>query len=479
MKKVLFTICLSVLVIAGLAKDGFHVKGTIRNNTDSLVFFCYYFGSGTTVQKIDSAKLTPGTATIDMKADRKITSGIYMLLFADKSPQVEMIVENGKEIDFDFDKADFTNSMKFVNDENNTRFYDDKKFIASLNPRITELGKKLEGGKKKDTTYVNEQYEIINQSIFKYRDDLIAKDPASILSVLYTAMKEPVMPKNITAMKEGRTKDSLKFVYYKNNYWNNWNFSDDRLIYAPLLEAKLTNYFKLVPSIPDSFNVEADRIMKQVTCNTDMYKFSFWWMTRYAGVSKVMGMDESYVYMIEKYVMGRDYCGHLDSATKAAYVTDAQKIGPNTMGKKGRNIEMPDDKEVPQTLWNTCTKGDFTVLAFYDPTCHHCEKEVPSMDSMLNIVEKEEGIKIMRFAVENADEDVKWHKFIEDKKLHNHWVHVHNPSRMGNYRADYNVYSNPIFYLLDKDAIIIGKRIDHSNIGGLIKHLNDEKKKGK
>jgi hypothetical protein len=149
------------------------------------------------------------------------------------------------------------------------------------------------------------------------------------------------------------------------------------------------------------------------------------------------------------------------------------------MGKKGRNIEMPDDKEVPQTLWNTCTKGDFTVLAFYDPTCHHCEKEVPSMDSMLNIVEKEEGIKIMRFAVENADEDVKWHKFIEDKKLNNHWVHVHNPSRIGNYRADYNVYSNPIFYLLDKDAIIVGKRIDHSNIGGLIKHLNDEKKKGR
>jgi hypothetical protein len=33
--------------------------------------------------------------------------------------------------------------------------------------------------------------------------------------------------------------------------------------------------------------------------------------------------------------------------------------------------------------------------------------------------------------------------------------------------------------LLDKDAIIVGKRIDHSNIGGLIKHLNDEKKKGK
>jgi Domain of unknown function (DUF5106)/Domain of unknown function (DUF4369) len=477
MKHFIFTIVLGFISLLANAKDGYQINCTIKNNTDSMVFLCYYYGTGTTVQKLDSVKLDKGNATFSMKGSKKLTSGIYMLLFADKSPQIEMLLDNGQNINFSFDKTDFTNTIKFENDLQNTRFYEDKVFIVGVQTKAQSLGEQLKSGKKKDTTSVNEQYEKLNESIFKFRDALIAKDPKSLLSIMYTSMKEPIAPKSITELPDGRKKDSLKFVHYKNNYWNDWNFDDDRLMYAPIYENKLSNYFRLVPNTPDSFNVEADRIMKRVKCNTDMYKFSFWWMTRNAGTSKVMGMDESYVYMIEKYVMSREYCGHLDSATKAAYIVDAQKIGPNTLGKIGREIAMPDDKEVPQTLSATVAKGDFTVLVFYDPTCHHCEKEVPSVDSVLNIIEKEEKITVMRFGLENADEDVKWRKFIVDKKLNNHWVHVHNPTRVGNYRQDYNVFSNPIFYLLDKKGEIVGKRIDHTNIGGLIKHLVKEGKK--
>jgi Domain of unknown function (DUF5106)/Domain of unknown function (DUF4369)/Thioredoxin-like len=479
MKKLVFAFMMCMMYIQSNAKDGYVINANLRNNKDTIVYFCYYYGSGTTVQKLDSTKLTPGNVSFTMKGAKKITSGIYMLLFGESSPQIEFLLENGKDINMDFDKVDVIKNIKFTNDDENSRFYEDKKFIAGIQTKAASISDQLKSGKKKDTVSVNAQYEKLNESIFTFRDDLMAKNPKGLLATLYTAMKEPITPKSITALPDGRTKDSLKFVHYKENFWKDWNFDDDRLIYSPIYEGKLANYFRLVPNVPDSFNVEADKIMKRVKCNTDMYKFSFWWMTRNAGTSKVMGMDESYVYMIEKYVMSREYCGHLDSATKAAYISDAQKIGPNTMGKIGREIAMPDDKEVPQTLSSTAAKGDFTVLVFYDPTCHHCEKEVPSVDSVLNIIEKEEKITIMRFGLENADEDVKWRKFIADKKLNNHWVHVHNPTRIGNYRQDYNVYSNPIFYLLDKKGEIVGKRIDHTNIGGLIKHLVKESKKVK
>jgi Domain of unknown function (DUF5106)/Domain of unknown function (DUF4369) len=476
LKHLLFILVLIPLSFFASAKDGCVVKGTIRNNTDSLVFLCYYYGSTSIVQKLDSAFLSKGTAKFSMTVTKKITDGFYMLLFADKSPQIEIVLDNGKEVNVEMDKEDILHTIKFINDEQNTAFYDDKLYINNLQPRIKDLTAKLESKKKKDTTFVNAQYEEMNAGIFKYRDALIAKDPKSTLAVIYTSMKEPVLPATIKAMPDGRKKDSLKYVFIKKNYWNDWNFKDDRLIYSPVYEGKLAGYFNnLVLQTPDSFNLEADKIMKNVTCGSDMYKFTFWWITRTAGMSKVMGMDESYVYMIEKYVMGQDYCPGLDSASKAAYITDAQRLAKNTMGKIGMDIVMPDDKEQTQSLHHVCTKGDFTVLAFYDPTCHHCEKEVPSMDSTLNILEKQLGITIMRFGLENADEDPKWIKFIADKKLNNHWVHVHNPSRIGNYRADYNILTNPVFYLLDKKAEIIGKRIDHTNIGGLIKHLWEER----
>jgi uncharacterized protein YdeI (BOF family) len=477
MKKIILSFCLSILAFAAISKDGYKVSAKISNNTDSLVYLCYYYGSGSTVQKIDSAKLSAGNASIVMTGKQKISPGIYMLFFSDKSPQIEIILENGREVNMQFDKTDFTKTMRFENDVDNKRFYSDKLFLAELQPKIQDLSKKLESGKKADTTFVNAEYEKINKSIFDSRDKLILEDPKSMISALYKSMKEPVIPANILNMKDGRTKDSLKYVYYKNNFWTDWNFDDDRLVYAPVLEGKLTTYFKLIPQTPDSFNVEADRIMSKIKCNTDMYKFCFWWITRNAGLSKIMGMDESYVYMIEKYVMGRDYCGHLDSATKAAYITDAMRMGKSILGMVGQEINLPDDKEMPKSLLKTCSQGDLTLLVFYDPTCHHCEKEVPSMDSLLNILEKELKVKIMRYGMQNADEDEKWHKFIKDKKLNNNWVHVHNPTRVGSYRADYNVQSNPVFYLLEPNGKIVGKRVDHTNIGGLIKHLIEQKKR--
>ncbi len=471
-KKLFLLLSMACLAIAANAKDGYHVKGTILNNTDSLVYACYYYGNGTTVQKLDSAKLTKGTATFDMKGSKKLVGGIFMLLFADKSPQVEFILENGKDVELTFDKGKMPESITFVNDESNTNFYADKMYLIAVNKRVEMLTEKLKSGKKKDTTAVNAEYEVINKEIFDNRDKLIAKNPTSIMGVLFKGMKEPDTKKKPVGITDEKKIQEFQYRYYKNNYWSDWDFNDDRLIYAPVYDDKLTKYFKqLIPSIPDSFNVEADKLMKRVKCGTDMYKYTFWWLAHYAGVSKVMGMDESYVYMIEQYVMNRDYCGHLDTATKRAYIEDAIRIAPNTIGKKGKDIVLPSNMEVSQSLHDLCKKGEITVLAFFDPTCHHCEVEVPAVDSALNAIEKELGIVVNRYVVQNADEDDKWRKFIKDKRLNNHYTHVHNPSRVGSYRVDYNIVSNPVFYLLDKNGIIKGKRLDHTNIGGLIKHL--------
>jgi hypothetical protein len=471
-----------ILAIAGTtsAKDGYHVVGTVRNNNDSMVFLCYYFGNGTTVQKLDSARLVKGEAPFNMKGSKAITSGMYMLLFADKSQQVEFILDNGATVNCSFEKGNVNKTIKFENDVLNDAFYSDKKFIEDIQPRVTALSEKLKSGKKKDTTEVNEGYEKINSDIFAFRDDIIAKHTGTTLGVLFKSMKEAEVPKKIPFLADGKTKDSTyPYRVYKGNYWNNWDFKDDRLIYAPVYDAKLEKYFtSLVLSVPDSFNKEADIIMSKVKCGTDMYKYSMWWLTRFAGTSKIMGMDESYLYMIEKYIMGPNYCGHLDSATKAAYEKDAIRFGTSIIGMKGRDIIMQDQNEKTVSLYNTCKQGDYTMLVFYDPTCHHCEKEVPSVDSAISALEKKLNITIMRYMVQNADEDEKWRKFIVDKKINGpHNVNVHNPSRTGSYRQDYNVYSNPIFFLLDKDAIIKGKRLDHTNLGGYLEFLERQKQK--
>ncbi len=185
-KRLVLSTCALVATLASFAKDGYSVKGTINNNNDTMVYLCYYYGNGTTVQKLDSAKLAPGAATFNIKGDKKITSGIYMLLFADKSQQVEFMLENGKPLEFTFSKGDFTSTFKSVipNPENDA-FYGYKNFLTKFNTTVQEEQTKLAACKtKEDTTKQYEKstkvYDKINEEITAYRDDMIAKNQGNI-----------------------------------------------------------------------------------------------------------------------------------------------------------------------------------------------------------------------------------------------------------------------------------------------------------
>ena len=79
---------------------------------------------------------------------------------------------------------------------------------------------------------------------------------------------------------------------------------------------------------------------------------------------------------------------------------------------------------------------------------------------MINIIEKQLVLNIGKFTVCNdmvIQSDV-WKSFINDYHLNRNYVHVH----LGNnneIRKAYDAYSNPIFYLIDNDGRLIGKKI--------------------
>src|SRR5690606_17306904 len=120
------------------------------------------------------------------------------------------------------------------------------------------------------------------------------------------------------------------------------NFQDDRLIYTPIYDAKLEEYFsKLVLPLIDSIEFEADKLLSKTEGTKDLYKYTLWWITHYVESSKVMGMDEVFVYLVENYYMkGKAFW--LDNEALAKYYDRAQKIAPNVIGNIAPEIKMPD-----------------------------------------------------------------------------------------------------------------------------------------
>jgi thiol-disulfide isomerase/thioredoxin len=119
------------------------------------------------------------------------------------------------------------------------------------------------------------------------------------------------------------------------------------------------------------------------------------------------------------------------------------------------------------------TKAKYTLVVYYAPTCGHCKEEIPKIDSLYRTSLKAKGMKI--YAVSTEGDEAAAKDFVKRYKLED-WMTTWDPEHVGDWRSKYDVYSTPTIYLLDEKKIIRGKRLDHSNIAGLVEMLEKKEK---
>ena len=289
---------------------------------------------------------------------------------------------------------------------------------------------------------------------------------------IFNALKVPEVSKGKHLLEDGTEDSSFAYTYYKEHYWDDFDFQDDRLIHTPIYDGRLDEYFnKLVLPIADTVQKEADIILQKAKGTKDMFKYTLWWLTRFTESSKIMGMDAAFVYLVENYYMRGD-AYWLSTEDLEKYIDRAQKIAPNVLGKIAPELKMPDVNGNIHSLHELDAK--YTLLIFWSPECGHCLTEMPQVDSLYEKVLKKRGVKI--YGVRTEGDVEKWQQVIKDKGFDD-WVNVYDPERKTRFRSDYDIYSTPVLYLLDERKIIRGKRLDHSNIVDVIDMLERKKKK--
>jgi AhpC/TSA family. len=476
MQKILFVFSVLFLMNLSLfAKDGYTIKVKFNDARDSMIYLCHYFGKSTTVFKDDSVYLNnKGEATFF--SDKKIVGGIYMILFADKSTSMEIMLSNGDNFALEASKSDIYNTAKFSGKSDNTAFYEYQRYLAKYSKEYRKIEDQLNTAK--NSTDSNKVYDALRtkgKELINYRRDFSKKNPTSFLSKLFDAMEEPDIPTELPLLPDGSRDSTYPRNYYKSNYWNKYDFRDDRLMYTPIYERKLDDYLtKLVVPVPDSVQAEADMLLAKAKGMPETFKYTLWYLTRWTETSKIMGMDAAFVYLVENYYM-KGMATWIDKEQLEKYIKRASDIAPNMIGKPAMDIRMLDTSG-KNVIPLSSVKSDYTILIFWSPDCGHCKKEIPQFDSLYQVLFKKEKYTVRMYAVDADLETEKWKSFIQEKNLGEGWIHVHDPTHTSNFRAFYDVYSTPTIYLLDKDKIIRGKRIDHNNIVGLIEWLEKKKK---
>jgi thiol-disulfide isomerase/thioredoxin len=448
------------------ARDGYHITLKMPEIQDSMVYLVHYYGQNRPhIYLSDSARFDKkGTAIFDSK-DPDFVGGIYIILLKDSvQTNFEILLNKGDELTVSARFKDLPDGVIIKGSPENERFMST---FAADQKKLTEEFKNAKTAA--DTASVRAKATASSKARNKYTRDYAKAYPNTLLANVFNAMEVPEVPEVPHFLEDGKTKDStFAYKYYKAHYWDNFNFKDDRLIFTPIFDAKIEEYItKLTLPWPDSMEKESDMLLAKVRGTKDLFHYTLWWLTHNVDNSKVMGMDEVFVYLVENYYMKGD-AFWLKSDELAKYIERAMAIAPNVIGNVAppvKTVNLATKK--PESMNDIMAK--YTLLVFYSPTCGHCEHEIPLLDSVYEALLKDKGVKIFTVATEGEEKQIT--DFLARKKVDKKWINTWDPEHKSDCRTKYDVYSTPTIYLMDDKKIIKGKRLDHSNIAGLVEML--------
>jgi len=475
MRKLLIIVLLFSLGFTARAKEGYTIQVTFQQDIpDSIIYLAkYYAKPPPTIYKIDSA-VVRDKRTAEFKTSDSILGGIYMVLFEKNAKYAEIIMENGLNTAVTIDAGKTPIGMTFSNSPENTHYAAYQIEAEQYGRQFQALTQLFDSAKTNaDSMRIREDYKALQGKFNALRQQYVDKYPNSFVAHVFNAIETPEPPAGDHYLPDGKTIDSLyAFNYVRHHYWDKFDFSDNRLIHTPVYDGKLNDYFtNYVFPVPDSFNQQADSLLAKTRGAKELFKYTLHFLAGYAERSKVMGMDEVFVHLVENYYMKGD-AYWLDSEQLEKYIDRAKKIAPNVIGNPAPTLNLKDVYTLEDVTLDNI-QSPYTLIVFWSPECGHCKKEVPMVDSVYEAVLKTRGVKVLSVPTDGTLDEIK--TFIKDHHL-NGWKHAVEPNA-STYRAKYDVYSTPKIYLLDENKTIIGKGLDHSNILQVLEF--NEKKKNK
>lgn len=450
------------------AKDGYNITIKIAGLAKQKILLGYYYGDK---QYVRDSAFTDASGKVVFKGKDPIEGGIYLLANAQKALLFDFVLSE-PEFTLETDTIDLIGNMVVKNSPENTAFFNYSKFTNKAGREAYKLEEKIkEATELKDTASANRyksELRKIEESVGEYRKKAIAETPNMLIAKIFKMMQEISIPEPPT-LPGGGIDSMFQYNYYREHYFDNFDFSDDRIVRTPIFHPKLQNYIvKVIPQIPDSINKAADFVIAKAMKSKELSKWCIYWITNYYETSQYMGMDAVFVHMALKYYNDKVTTFWVDETLRYKIVDRAKTLEYNLLGKKAANLNLPDTAGNYQTLYNI--KADYTVVVFWDATCGRCKEEMPRLLELYYEQNKNIKVKTTKkldvYAVSLTVEPKTWKDYIRSNKIP--WTNVHDPNHESNFRKLYDVYSTPVVYLLGKDKKIIAKRLSIEQVKDMI-----------
>ncbi len=457
MKKSLFFI-LHLLAIQVFAQQH-QITVKIDGNTDSTMILANYWGDK--VRRTETAKaVEPGVFVFE--GDKKLPGGIYMLIDQNNDKLFEFVINENQKFTLSTAPYHYTANMKVKGSKENKLFFKYLLFNESVYKAIISLNdslNNLDPGSKKYQRLSDEK-DSLQKVLENYKKDFIRKNEGTFVAKLLKSMEETPIPETV----KNNPDSTMAYRYLKSHYWDNFDLKDSRLLRTPLYSKKVKNYFdRLVVLDVDSVIFEIDKIIALASPNQETVSYLVWYFTSKYQNPKYMGFDKVFVHLVDKYFSQTD----IDYTTPSILESlqkRADKLRPLLIGKEAPNLILMDTTGEYRSFLSI--PDDFTILLFWDAHCGVCKAEIKKLKKVLAENNKYD---VAVFAVNTNRNLEEWKKVIKERGM-DHWINVNGTrSVTPDFHEIYDIDSTPVIYVLDKNKVIIAKKISAENI---IKYLD-------
>lgn len=442
----------------------YRISFVIPGYPDSIAFLGNYFGDKLSVADTS----TEISEEIVFSGTEPLPQGVYFFVSGTKKWLFEFLVGEDQEFKLISGPDGSPENMSVEGSEDNLIFYEYLRENKRSYQQVSDLHASLKNLEKGSDSarLVQEKIDSINRHSIEYKLHLMDEYPSSMTALLFRIMKEPEVPDFFS--DNGRQDSLSAYLYYRNHYWDGIDFSDDRYLRTPVFHRKLVRYMDdVAPKHPDSLINEIDQMISNTEGNTEMRDYLLWYFTNTYETSKVMGYDKIFVHMVDEYFTTQTY-EWLHPTVQQNMIDRVNKLRGVLIGETAPPLLMADTSNRFVSMHQI--NADYLVVFFWSSTCGECKSEVEDLEKLLETTDRD----IRVYAVNTDTAFSGWKKFIRKHELD--WTHVNgNLSLSGDYHNSYDIYSTPVFYILDDKKKIIAKRISAGNIGPFLQRFEKSK----
>ena len=437
--------------------QSYDIRFRIKNFADTTAYLAQYYGDKILLE--DTAKVTDGQFAF--KGKNKLPDGMYVVAGQSNNKILDVLVNKDQRFLISANINNLLKSISIEGSKENELFYEYINEITKKRKVIQQL-KQLPDNQKKKRKIRN-----INEQVDTYQKNFIKENKGTFAAAFVKASRDIEVPE-----PDDKNDSTFKYRYYRNHYWDNMDLSDSRLLRTPLFHDRYMRYLdKVVPQHPDSISKALDQMLNAAPDSTEIFKYMLWEATRKYERSKVMGFDAVFTHLALNYFKeGRT--ADLNEQVVKNIVEKGETLKNLLIGKKAPKLVMMDSTRKPVSLHDI--KADYTIVAFWDSNCGHCQKEIPKLHEFYKT--NKEKWNLATFAVSTDTSTREWKAFIN--KNHLTWTNVYGYwSYTKNFHDLYDINSTPVIYLLDEEKKIIGKKITTGQVKEIIRRKESREKK--